>query len=97
MPRSTPASETSVPAVNRCVLRVTQSTIVLAADMLCRSRSDFMIDASKKAAESAILDQRFISVSPEIDSEFLSMLDRPAEANEQLRRTMQTPAPWESQ
>src|SRR3546814_17523101 len=85
MPRTTASSETPLQAVNLRVRIDTQSLIDRAANMLGRSRSDFMIDASKKAAENAILDQRVISVSPEIYSEFLAMLDRPAEANEQLR------------
>ncbi|WP_176593483.1 DUF1778 domain-containing protein [Sphingobium sp. EM0848] len=97
MPRTTASSETPLQAVNLRVRMDTQSLIDRAANMLGRTRSDFMIAASKQAAEDAILDQRVISVSPEAYSEFLDMLDRPAQANEQLRKTMQTPAPWESQ
>ena len=47
--------------------------------------------------EDAILDQRVIAVSAEAYHAFLAILDRPAQANELLRQTMQTPAPWESQ
>ncbi|HKX78019.1 MAG TPA: DUF1778 domain-containing protein [Novosphingobium sp.] len=97
MPRTTASSETPLQAVNLRVRMDTQSLIDRAANMLGRTRSDFMIAASKQAAEDAILDQRVISVSPEAYSAFLDMLDRPAQANEQLRKTMQTPAPWESQ
>ncbi|AMK25811.1 MULTISPECIES: DUF1778 domain-containing protein [Sphingobium] len=97
MPRTTASSETPLQAVNLRVRKDTQSLIDRAANMLGRTRSDFMIAASRKAAEDAILDQRVISVSSEAYGEFLAMLDRPAQANEQLRKTMQTPAPWESQ
>lgn len=97
MPRTTASSETPLQAVNLRVRMDTQSLIDRAANMLGRTRSDFMIAASKQAAEDAIRDQRVISVSPEAYSEFLAMLDRPAQANELLRKTMQTPAPWESQ
>src|SRR3546814_1198907 len=93
MPRTTASSETPLQAVNLRVRIDTQSLIDRAANMLGRSRSDFMIDASKKAAENAILDQRVISVSPEIYSEVLAMLDRPAEANEQLRSEEHTYEP----
>src|SRR3546814_3061721 len=65
MPRTTASSETPLQAVNLRVRIDTQSLIDRAANMLGRSRSDFMIDASKKAAEHAILDQRVISVLPE--------------------------------
>ena len=97
MPRTTASTETPLQAVNLRVRMDTQSLIDRAANMLGRTRSDFMIEASKKAAEEAILDQRVISVAPEAYSAFLAMLDRPAQPNEQLRRTMQTPAPWEPQ
>ncbi|HKO68241.1 MAG TPA: DUF1778 domain-containing protein [Burkholderiaceae bacterium] len=97
MPRTTASSEAPLQAVNLRVRIDTQSLIDRAANMLGRTRSDFMIAASKQAAEDAILDQRVISASPEAYSKFLDMLDRPGQANEQLRKTMQTPAPWESQ
>src|SRR3546814_11495578 len=97
MPRTTASSETPLQAVNLRVRIDTQSLIDRAANMLGRSRSDFMIDASQKAAENAILDQRVISVSPELYSDFLAMLDRPAQAYEQLRRPVHTPEPRESQ
>src|SRR3546814_4454960 len=58
MPRTTASSETPLQAVNLRVRIDTQSLIDRAANMLGRARSDFMIDASKKAAENAILDQR---------------------------------------
>lgn len=97
MPRTTASSSTPLQAVNLRVRTDTQSLIDRAASMLGRSRSDFMIEASRKAAEDAILDQRVIAVSAEAYSEFLAILDQPAEANELLRKTMQTPAPWEAQ
>jgi uncharacterized protein (DUF1778 family) len=97
MPRTTASSSTPLQAVNLRVRTDTQSLIDRAASMLGRSRSDFMIEASRKAAEDAILDQRVIAVSAEAYHAFLAILDRPARANELLRQTMQTPAPWESQ
>lgn len=97
MPRTTASSSTPLQAVNLRVRTDTQSLIDRAASMLGRSRSDFMIEASRKAAEDAILDQRVIAVSAEAYHAFLAILDRPAQANELLRQTMQTPAPWESQ
>src|SRR3546814_1820301 len=75
MPRTTASSETPLQAVNLRVRIDTQSLIDRAANMLGRSRSDFMIDASKKAAENAILDQRVISVrSEEHTSELQSLM-----------------------
>src|SRR3546814_14471035 len=97
MPRPTASSETPLQAVNLRVRIDTQSLLDRAANMLGRSRSDFMLDASKKAAENAILDQRVMTVSPVTDGEFTAMLELPAEANQQLSMTMATTPPWEHQ
>ncbi|WP_232290766.1 type II toxin-antitoxin system TacA family antitoxin [Polaromonas naphthalenivorans] len=60
-----------------------------------KNRTDFILDAARLAAEDALLDQVAISVSPQAYEQFLARLDMPPQANERLRKTMQTPAPWE--
>lgn len=60
-----------------------------------KNRTDFILDAARLAAEDALLDQVIISVSPEVFSQFLAQLDMPTKPNERLRKTMQTPPPWE--
>ena len=60
-----------------------------------KNRTDFILEAARRAAEDALLDQVIISVSSEAYSEFLARLDMPPKPNERLRKTMQTPAPWE--
>jgi len=54
-----------------------------------------MIEASRRAAEDAIIDQTIIMTNRENYDRFLALLDRPAEPNARLRKLMQTPAPWE--
>ena len=60
-----------------------------------KNRTDFILDAARLAAEDALLDQVIISVSPEAYSQFLARLDMPPKPNQRLRKTMQTPPPWE--
>lgn len=60
-----------------------------------KNRTDFILDAARAAAEEALLDQAIITASPEAYAEFLARLDLPPQTNERLRRTMQTPAPWD--
>lgn len=60
------------------------------------NRTDFILGAARLAAEEALLDQRLIGASPEVFSEFLNRLDSAAQPNARLRKTMQTPAPWDS-
>ena len=60
------------------------------------NRTDFILGAARLAAEEALLEQRLIAAGPEAFTEFLSRLDRPAQPNARLQKTMQTPAPWDS-
>jgi uncharacterized protein (DUF1778 family) len=66
-----------------------------AAKMLGKNRTDFMLDASRRAAEEALLDRTILTVSLKAYAEFLARLDAPPQPNERLRRTMRTSAPWE--
>lgn len=66
-----------------------------AAKMLCKNRTDFILDAVKLAAEETLLDQTIIMASPEAYAAFLEKLDMPPSPNERLRKTMQTPPPWD--
>jgi uncharacterized protein (DUF1778 family) len=63
---------------------------------LCgKSRSDFMLEASRRAAEEALLDRTFLRVDEATYARFIALLDAPPWPNEQLRRLMQIQAPWE--
>lgn len=66
-----------------------------AAEALGKTRTDFMLEAAKRAAEEALLDRALFSVSPSAYSEFLARLDAPPQPNERLRRTLTTKAPWD--
>lgn len=66
-----------------------------AAALLDKNRTDFVLDAARRAAEDALLDRTVFVVSPKAYSEFLARLDAPPRPNARLRRTLQTAAPWE--
>jgi uncharacterized protein (DUF1778 family) len=66
-----------------------------AAQALGRSRSDFMLSASCREAESVLLDRCYFALSSEAFKRFTSMLDSPPKANLKLRRLLQTNAPWD--
>ena len=66
-----------------------------AAKTLGKNRTDFMLDAARRAAEEALLDRTIFSVSPKAYADFLARLDAPPQPNERLRRTLRTSAPWE--
>lgn len=73
-----------------------RSLIDRAAKARGTNRTDFILDAARRAAEEALLDRALISVSAKAYAEFLARLDAPAQPNERLRATMLTPAPWKT-
>ena len=66
-----------------------------AAKTLGKSRTDFVLDAARRAAEDALLDRTVLMVSPKAYAEFLARLDAPPQPNERLQKTLRTVAPWE--
>ncbi|MGP8247645.1 MAG: DUF1778 domain-containing protein [Bryobacteraceae bacterium] len=66
-----------------------------AAEALGRSRSEFMLDAACREAESVLLDRRYFALSDEAFRRFTSFLDSPPKDNPRLRRLLQSKAPWE--
>lgn len=69
--------------------------IDMAAKIKGKNRTDFILEAARNAAEETLLERTIFLVSPEAYTEFLTILDAPPQTNERLRKTMQTPAPWD--
>jgi uncharacterized protein (DUF1778 family) len=72
-----------------------KSLIDRAAEALGKSRSDFMLDASCREAESVLLDRRYFALNAETFKEFTATLDKPPAANPRLRRLLAEKAPWD--
>jgi len=66
-----------------------------AAGLAGKNRTDFVLDAARRAAEDTLLDRTVLTVSPKAYREFLARLDAPPKPNRRLLKSMQTPAPWE--
>lgn len=86
--------DASVP-LNMRIKPATRNLIDRAAELLGKTRTDFMLEASERRAEEVLLDRTIVTVSPEIYAEYLARLDAPAQLNERLKRTMSTKAPWD--
>ncbi len=67
-----------------------------AAQSAGKTRTDFILEAARRAAEDTLLDRALLVVKPEAYEEFLARLDQPARPNERLRKTMRSPAPWKA-
>jgi len=66
-----------------------------AAESTGKTRTDFILEAARRAAEEALLDRALMVVSPEAYDEFLARLERPAQPNARLSRTMRSKTPWQ--
>jgi len=66
-----------------------------AAEVLGKTRTDFILDAARAAAEAALLDRTVFMLSPEAFEEIKARLDAPPRPNERLRRMLTTPPPWD--
>jgi uncharacterized protein (DUF1778 family) len=66
-----------------------------AARVAGESRTDFMVGASRRAAEDALLDRVLFRVSHSVYDDFLRKLDAPPAPNARLRKSLQSPPPWE--
>jgi uncharacterized protein (DUF1778 family) len=66
-----------------------------AAELTGKNRTDFVLTAARHAAENALMDRTVFAVNATAYREFLARLDAPPQPNARLRRTLQTPAPWE--
>src|SRR3954468_18982221 len=68
-----------------------------AAQLAGKNRTDFVLEAARRAAEDALLDRTLFSLSPEPYAKFLQRLDATPQPNKRLRRTMRTSAPWDAE
>lgn len=60
-----------------------------------KTRTDFILEAARRAAEEAMLERTLVQVSAEAYDAFVVRLDAPTRRNDRLKKTMQTKAPWE--
>jgi uncharacterized protein (DUF1778 family) len=65
-----------------------------AAQSTGKTRTDFILEAARRAAEEALLDRAVLAAGPKAYAAFLARLDAPAQPNARLRKTMQAPQPW---
>ena len=67
-----------------------------AASLLGCSRTEFIRDASVRAAEEAIMKNAANRMAPEGFAAVIDMLDRPAKPVPEMVELLKRPAPWET-
>ena len=81
--------------INLRASRKQKAMIDRAAEVLGRSRSEFMLEAACREAETVLLDCRYFGLSLEAFKRFTAMLDKPPASNPKLRHLIRFRAPWE--
>ena len=82
-------------ALNIRIQPAVRELIDRAAQLAGKKRTDFVLDAARRAAEDTLLDRTVFTVSPAAYRQFLAKLDAPPRPNKRLLKTMRTPAPWD--
>ena len=89
-----PTTETHTRAINLRVREEVRFLIDRAAKAHGKTRSDFMIDAARRAAEDALLDQTLVRVDPDSYRQYVAVLDRPP-GGDGFDRLMSAAKPWQ--
>ena len=66
-----------------------------AAAALGKNRSEFMLDATRQAAEDALLDRVLFRLGSDRHAAFVALLDAPPSPSRELAGLLSTPAPWD--
>jgi uncharacterized protein (DUF1778 family) len=82
-------------ALNIRIQPAVRELIDRAAQLAGKNRTDFVLDAARRAAEDTLLDSTVFTVSPAAYRQFLAKLDAPPRPNKRLLKSMRTSAPWD--
>lgn len=82
-------------SINLRVRADVQSLIDQAADVLGKTRTEFMLEAARAAAIDALLDRTLIQLDEPAWRRFQETLQAPPCPSEKLRRLMKMSSPWE--
>jgi uncharacterized protein (DUF1778 family) len=88
---ATPAST----VVNLRTPAAQRELIDRAARLQGKSRTEFMLEASREKAQQVLLDQTLFTVSPKQYKAFLALMDAPLANNAAVQRLLAKRAPWE--
>jgi uncharacterized protein (DUF1778 family) len=82
-------------ALNLRIKPQVRELIDRAAELAGKNRTDFVLEAARRAAEDTLLDRTVLSVSPQAYRQFLARLDAPPRPNKRLLKSLRTLPPWE--
>lgn len=71
-----------------------RALIDTAAEILHKSRTDFILEMACQAAENVILDRRMFNLNDEQYAEFIDILDAPVTANPEMEKLLARKPQW---
>ncbi len=89
------ATATRTRVINLRTDEARRALIDRAAAALGKDRTEFMLDAATREAQSVLLDRRFFELGESAFRRFVEALDAPPAENPQLRKLMARRAPWD--
>jgi len=92
---TTKAQRTVRDTLNLRIKPELRSLIDQAAMLEGKSRTDFVLEASRRAAEDTLLDRTLILADADAFAAFAERLDAPPAPSENLRRALAKKPPWE--
>ena len=81
--------------INIRALPIQRNLIDKAASLRNQSRSDFMLEAAYREAESVLLDQRLFLLDEKSFQAFDRILNKPVSGNQALHELLASQSPWE--
>jgi len=93
-----PPTSPTLPARETLNLRIKpeeKKLIDRAAKARGKTRTNFVLEAARAAAEETLLDQTLLTTTQKAHAAFIARLDINPNPNPRLRKTMQSPSPWE--
>lgn len=82
--------------VNLRMSKLVRDLIDNAAAVLGKTRTDFIVESSRKHAIDVLLDQRLFTMTAEQYDSFLAVLHEPPIPNQKLKRLFADKSPWET-
>jgi uncharacterized protein (DUF1778 family) len=92
--KATAATKPRRETLNLRIRPAERTLIDRAAESAGKTRTDFILEAARRAAEDELLDRAMLTVGPAAYDAFLARLDAPAQPNARLRKTMRAAQPW---
>lgn len=81
--------------INVRLTKMMRDLIDRAADVVGKTRSEFILESARTQAIDVLLDRRLFTLDDEQYAAFIKTLEEPPAPNEKLKRLLASKSPWE--